>query len=287
MRALLALTAAGLVAGCSSGPSGPKTEAGTLATGDATLVSGEFADSFPVSLGQDEWVRVQLHATDFDPYVQVRPPSGTTSENDDAVEGDTQNAQIILKASQAGQYQVVVTSRVPGESGAYTLTYEVFDAEPQPVLDPQQSLAGRQAKQGTLATGDRTLRTGELFDPYPVRLRAGQRLTVRLRSTAFDPYLILKPTAGATTENDDAAPNDTQNSLIDFTAEQDGQFAIMVTTYASGESGAYTLTYEITDGSGAAPGAKPGAGAAPEAAPGSAPGSAPAAEGSESTAISI
>lgn len=258
----LLLASGGLVAStglsaCSSGPAGPVTEAGTLATGDATLASGEFADSFPVSLSQDQWVRIELTSTDFDPYLSVRPPSGTQSENDDAVEGDTEHSQIILKASQAGQYEILVTSRTTGESGAYALAYEVFDAEPQAILDPRQSLPGVQRKEGALATGDRTLRSGELVDPYPVRLRAGQTLTVRLHSSAFDPYLILKPPAGETVENDDAAPNDTENSEITFTADQEGQYAVMVTTYESGESGAYALTYEVTDGAGGAPKAEP------------------------------
>ncbi len=264
MRHSFVLAAAGLVAGCASGPVGPVNEAGTLATGDATLASGEFADSFPVSLSQDQWIRVELTSDDFDPYLQLRPPSGRPSENDDAVEGDAHTSQIILKASQAGQYEIVVTSRTTGENGAYGLKYEVFDAEPPPVLDPQQSATGPQTKQGALATGDRALRSNELYDPYPVRLKAGQTITITLRSASFDPYLILKQTTGETVDNDDTTPGDTETSTIVFTAEHDGQYAIMVTSYESGEKGPYTLTYEISGGSGSAAGPR----TKPEADPG-------------------
>ena len=261
-RALARLLACcGLLSACASGPTGPVDETGTLATGDRTLATGEYVDSFPVRVKAGDWVRVELHSTDFDPYAILKPPTGAASENDDAVEGDTQNAQIIFHVEQAGQYEVLVTSREPGEDGAYTLRYEVSASELQPVLDPEQSATGPVEKAGTLETGDRTLTSGEFTDPYPVRLRAGQQLHIRLHSNAFDPYLILKPPSGASTENDDAATGDTDNAEIVFTADQGGQYAIIVTTYEPGESGAYTLTYEISGAGTAAD--KPSTGRAP------------------------
>ncbi|HEX8299177.1 MAG TPA: hypothetical protein VF594_08465 [Rubricoccaceae bacterium] len=134
MRALsLVLTAAGLVAGCSSGPSGPVTETGDLATGDRTLVSGELADSYSVRIKEGQWIRVDLNSTAFDPYIILRPPTGAASENDDAVPGDRQHAQVIFRATEAGQVEIIATSFEPGESGAYTLTYEVSDTQPQSV----------------------------------------------------------------------------------------------------------------------------------------------------------
>ncbi|HEX9952211.1 MAG TPA: hypothetical protein VGB53_10610 [Rubricoccaceae bacterium] len=129
----LALVAAGLAAGCNSGPSGPVTETGDLATGDRTLVSGELADSYSVRVKEGQWIKVDLNSTVFDPYIILRPPTGAASENDDAVPGDRQHAQVVFRATEAGQIEIIATSFEPGESGAYTLVYEVSDTQPQGV----------------------------------------------------------------------------------------------------------------------------------------------------------
>ena len=134
MRAFcLAFVAGGLVAGCQSTPSGPVTETGDLATGDRTLVSGELADSYSVRVREGQWIRVDLNSTVFDPYLILRPPTGAASENDDAVPGDRHHAQIVFRATEAGQIEIVATSYEAGESGAYTLVYEVTDTQPEGV----------------------------------------------------------------------------------------------------------------------------------------------------------
>ena len=134
-RALLlaasGLVASGVAAGCQSAPAGPVTEAGDLASGDRTLASGELLDSFPVRVGAGQWLRVDLRSSAFDPYLILRPAAGSPSENDDAVPGDREHAQVIFRATEAGQVEIVATSYEPGESGAYTLVYEVTDTEPQ------------------------------------------------------------------------------------------------------------------------------------------------------------
>ncbi len=264
-RALaLILTTGSLLTACSSTPKGPVDETGALAAGDRTLATGELMDSFPVSLKAGQWIRVELHSTDFDPYLILRMPGSTASENDDAVEYDTENSQILFQATQAGQYEIAVTTYKPNENGAYTLRYEVSDAELQAVRNPSYDVTARTEKTGTLESGDRTLNSGELIDAYPVHLTAGQEIRIRLHSEAFDPYLILRMTGGEPVENDDATEGDTQNSEIVFRAETEGQYAILVTTYTSGESGAYTLTIEPVTGGAAAPGPKPAAQAPPD-----------------------
>ncbi len=253
----LLLAATGLLAACSSAPNGPVEETGALTAGDRTLATGELMDSFPVTLKEGQWVRIELHSTDFDPYLILRMPGSTASENNDAVEYDSENSQILFQAMQAGQYEIAVTTYKPNESGAYTLHYEVSDSELQAVRNPQFDVMGRTEKTGMLEQGDLTLNSGELIDAYPVHLTAGQQIRIRLHSDSFDPYLMLKTTGGEPVENDDATEGDTENSEIVYRAETDGQFAIIVTTYSSGESGAYSLTIEPIDGTLPAPGGKP------------------------------
>ncbi len=270
-RALALLLASGsLLSACTSTPKGPVDETGALATGDKTLSTGELMDAFPVSVKAGQWIRVELHSTAFDPYLILRMPGGTASENDDAVEFDSENSQILFHVTQAGQYEIGVTTYKPGQDGAYTLRYEVSDTELQPARNPKFNMTGRFERSGTLEHGDRTLRTGEIMDAYPLYLTAGQQIRIRLHSDSFDPYLILKKPEGEgdPEENDDATQGDTHNSEIIFRAEHDGQYPILVTTYSSGESGAYTLTVDPVSGAAAAPGGKPADPRAPSASSG-------------------
>lgn len=113
-----------------SAQGGPVTRGGALANGDRTLSSGEFADSFSVRVRAGQWLKIDLRSTAFDPYLILHPPTGSQSDNDDAVPGDTQHSQIVFRADETGQFEILATSFAPGETGAYTLVYEVTDSEP-------------------------------------------------------------------------------------------------------------------------------------------------------------
>ncbi|MEM1115807.1 MAG: hypothetical protein AAF845_16975 [Bacteroidota bacterium] len=129
MRALPLLLAV-VLAACSSGPSGPVTESGALEVGDLTLQSGEYSDVYSVSAGEGQWISVTLEADGFDPYLIIRTPSGQQSDIDDSEEGNTTSTSTVLRASEAGSYDVIVTSFQSGETGSYSVTYEVSDTQP-------------------------------------------------------------------------------------------------------------------------------------------------------------
>lgn len=94
---------------------------GTLQAGDATLNSGEFADTYTFNWTQGQSVRVDAISSEFDTYIIVRPPSGPQQDNDDAASGST-NAGLTVNVTQTGAWQVLVTSFAPGETGTYQLT---------------------------------------------------------------------------------------------------------------------------------------------------------------------
>jgi hypothetical protein len=130
MRPLLFLVLTGLIAGCTSTPSGPVTEEGSLASGDGTLPTGEFRDTYDVTVNEGQWLRVTLQSDEFDPYLIVTVPGGEQSDLDDSTPGDTTSVTMVLRAPSAGTFNIIATSFRPGASGAYTLTYEVSDTEP-------------------------------------------------------------------------------------------------------------------------------------------------------------
>lgn len=109
--------------------------AGALGAGDETLDSGEYVDTwrFPGRRGQR--VSVELTSSAFDAYTILRTPSGEQFDNDDGEDGTDSRQQLVLPED--GDYEVLVTSYRPGETGSYRFT---VDAGQEPAR--QAAVAG-------------------------------------------------------------------------------------------------------------------------------------------------
>jgi hypothetical protein len=236
------------------------TVRGALQQGDATLQSGEFVDTHTFTLAQGQSASFEVRSSEFDTYLIVRPPSGPQQDNDDQTPGNT-NSRVDYVASQAGPHQVMVTSYRPGETGNYELvTTMAGGSTPQnppnvppnnvppnnvpPNVPPNnatpEAITANQTR-GTLAPGDRQLESGEYADYYTMTFNAGEAVQLRLESSAFDTYLIVRTPAGRQQDNDDLVSGNTSSGLDIPVAEQ-GEYTIIVTSYRPGETGAYTLT---------------------------------------------
>ena len=247
---------------------GETIERGELATGDRTLSSGEFNDTHTVNLVAGQSVHLEARSTAFDTYLIVRGPSGPQQDNDDQVPGNL-NAGLDFVAREAGPHQVIVTSYRAGMVGAYELVIRTngSGAAPTPVAPiaptpgtptpPAASPSGTGAQQqrGSLAQGDRQLQSGEFNDSYPMQFPVGSPVAIRVESSAFDSYLIVRSPSGHQFDNDDHTPGNL-NAGIDIPSAEAGNYDVMVTSYRPGETGAYTLT------------AAPGAGGSAPASPG-------------------
>ncbi|HLT45704.1 MAG TPA: hypothetical protein VK002_00620 [Rubricoccaceae bacterium] len=243
MRCLLAFVLATL----SSYPAaGQGSYEGELESRDETLTSGEFSDAYTVALRQGQWVEVVMRSGDFNPYLILRPPS--CSGKGGACEGQTDDddffpdgtAFIWVEADQGGTWEVLATSFAPGDKGNYTLDIIVHPDGGGP-RTPGAALDAPRTERGTLAAGDGTLRSGEYTDRYGFVGRAGERVVVDLRSTAFDPYLILQMPGGTQQLDNDDWEGSTAHARIEHTLPADGVYRVLVTSYAVGETGAYEL----------------------------------------------
>lgn len=210
---------------------------GRLEKSDDLLNSGEYADAYTFSGSRGQRAVVDLRSGDFDPYVFVRAPSGEQFDNDD-FEGDASRSLLSLDLSESGEYRVTVTSYEAGETGGYTLTIDV---------GASSGLAPRMDRNGRLESGDATLTTGEFVDSYEFEGSPGQRVAIDLRSSDFDTYLILKDPVGEQTENDDSDDGGgVGHSSLAADLLEAGTYKVLVTSYESGESGAYSLTIDPT-----------------------------------------
>ncbi|HYD27500.1 pre-peptidase C-terminal domain-containing protein [Brevundimonas sp.] len=264
-RTLLAATTAltMLVQPAVAFPAGPAQEAarpirpgqtvqGELRRGDNTLQSGEYTDTWTLSVRAGETYEVDLSASAFDPYLLVRGPGGLSEDNDDdpAARG-SRDSRLVFTAPASGQVEIDATSYAPGETGAYRLT---LSASGGPSARPDAAgasgdLAIGRTVGGDLASGDDQLETGEFIDTWTLRGRRGQQLDIRLSSTDFDPYLMVRgPDDFSSDNDDDAGVEDSRDSRLLITLPADGEYRISATSYAPKESGAYRLA--VLDGAG-------------------------------------
>ncbi len=126
------------LAACQPGPSGPVTETGALEPGDLRLASGEFYDGFSIQAREGQWIRVEVVAEGFDPYLILRSPAEEQSEVDDSDESDTRRTEIAVRATESGQWVALVTSFAPAATGTYSATIEVTDQAPVGAVDASQ-----------------------------------------------------------------------------------------------------------------------------------------------------
>lgn len=243
-----------------SAPAGDEqTIAGQLAAGDSTLASGEYADEHRFTWPAGARIHLEARSTAFDTYLIVHPPNGPQRDNDDMIPGQTLNAGMDLQVNEPGEWRVLVTSYRPGMTGDYTLVVSGGAGQPPsaqppsaqpPSAHPPSSAApspsaGSRTQTGTLAQGDTTLRSGEYMDTYPMTFTPRSAVSIRLESSAFDTYLIVRTPSGGQEDNDDLQPG-VLNSGVDIPVAEPGTYQIIVTSYRPGETGAYTLT--VTEG---------------------------------------
>ncbi len=93
-----------------------RTVDGELAEGDGALNTGEFADTIRIKLEAGQTVQVMMTSTEIDPYIILRAPDETQVENDDYLGTDS---SVVHTAAQTGTYQILATSALVGETGAY------------------------------------------------------------------------------------------------------------------------------------------------------------------------
>ena len=241
---------------------------GALATGGATLPSGEFANYYAFAATPGRYT-LTMSSTRIDSFIIVTTPDGQTLSNDDGA--GSHDASLDLSVAAAGEYRIAATSYRAGETGTYELDVTPAVSAPSasaatarpsaPPSPPSAVVAGVRTEHGTLASGDSQLRSGEFSDEYDYTFPEGTQVHIEATSSAFDTYLILRAPDGTQNDNDDQRPGDL-NAAIDFVASQAGTYRVLVTSYSPGMSGAYDLT--VTGGATATS-------APPPSAPSSAP----------------
>ena len=124
--------------------------------------------------------------------------------------------------------------------GLYSL--ELVDLGPAP--KPGSLLVGTTVR-GTLAETDAIDDDGVYFDAYRFQAKKDEKLRLTLVSNAFDAFIDLGED-GETFESlatDDDGLSDT-HARLDWTAPNDGWYAVRARAFGPNQTGAYALTVE-------------------------------------------
>lgn len=144
------------------------------------------------------------------------------------------NALLLTTLPEGGDYVVLVTSdeSSPSATGAYTLRLAGN------VLSP---LAFGQTVNGSIAATDWQTAAGVALDAYVFSGVQGEQVQLRVNSTAFDAAVLLLGADGKFVAADDNSGGG-QNALLAQMLPATGNYIVVVTPFAPGRTGDYSLT---------------------------------------------
>ncbi len=101
---------------------------------------------------------------------------------------------------------------------------------------------------GAITSADLAASDGSRYDVWTFSAKAGDAVTVDMRATAFDAYLILlDPNDVPVAENDDVSAG-TTDARIGFTLTATGTWSVIANSLAAGGSGDYALSIACSGG---------------------------------------
>jgi len=260
-----------------SGPSGPdvstqnlarlpriavgQTVSGRLTDGDFVRPDGSYADSYVYMGRAGERITATLRSRDFDAWLVVDDPrSDTWQEYDDDSGGDLDSELTVtlphdgpylivansVAAQATGSYQVTLRSAGPGGGSGGRGTIADLGRTRLPRIAAGQTVNGQLTPDDFLRTDDNTYVDGYLYAG-----RAGERLTITMRSSAFDSWLVFDDPNGPMREIDDDSGGGNDSQLT-VTLPHDGNYVIVANSVAR-SSGPYTLSVRSGGGGDAGP----------------------------------
>lgn len=223
-------------------PSGTVLSYGDVVEGELAVGQPEAVYLFDGTEG--DIVSIVLRSTDFDAFLWLYGPDGAQLRyNDNGLPPTSDAALLTYTLPATGQYTIVATSREAAEGsgsagrGAFTLSLSVARKAQDGPISPGETVAGE--------LGLLTQRAQYTFNG-----RAGDVVTIDLRSEAFDSYVRLFTADGEQLAQDDDSGGGLNARISRFVLPSDGEYVIVVDGFRgfTGErrlQGPYTLSLEI------------------------------------------
>lgn len=255
-----------------------QTVRGELSSSDALLDDDSYYDVWRFRAQAGHVYAVVLRSDDFDAYLAVGSSAGADCDDceyDDDGAGGT-DSEVVFRADAGGMLEIRANSLAAGETGAYSLMLEdrgenaevpVRDDEYEdeyeddlelPMMDEEMAsmeivgtpepLRRDRTVQGELSEDDPQAADNAFYDLFSYRGRAGETITITLRSEDFDAFLTVGRRVDGfmeVMETDDDGGDGTDSQLT-ITLPETGEYLIRAHSLFPEETGAYTL--QITRG---------------------------------------
>jgi len=211
---------------------------------DPTLDDGKGAyyDLYRITLRRGQRLSIEMAAPgDLDSFVSIGRMVDDTlavDETDDDSGGE-KNARLRFTPKEDGTYIIRAQALDANSTGSYTLKVTERVVRASVVVN----LASNVLTNGDISDSDDESDDGSLFDAYRITARAGEKVTITMRSSTIDSYLVLgRMVAGEWTQvayDDDGAGGN--NALVEHTFEEGGEYIVRANTVGAGKTGAYTI----------------------------------------------
>lgn len=221
---------------------------------------GDVVDEWSVYATAGQRLQVTARSPAFDTYLMVgRMRDGQwepLNYNDDT---DGTDSRLVLEVPETGEYLVRVRPYdvFPDSVAPYSLLVEpvgaiqalvVESAAPRRARPETRPVRWGEPMRGSLDESDAAAEDGSPYDAWTFNATAGQRITITLRSEAFDAYLSVgRDFEGRWVElssNDDIAGESTTDARVVMIAPDTGPYTIRANTFPGAPPGPYSLTVE-------------------------------------------
>jgi hypothetical protein len=225
---------------------------GSLSASDYTSPADAYLDVWEVQGKAGESITIDLKSADFDAVLYVVGAGLAETLNDDDGGGRC-DARIAIRFLEDGVYRIAATTASARTTGVYALRASANPPPPPDITcggtDPAAFAALPIAGQltigdsvgGALSAGDPVLEGGKYAEAWELAGEAGQTVTIRLVSDAYDAFLaVVGPGLASPLTDDDSAGEFNAELTVTFPAA--GIYRVIATSAGTRSTGTYRLS---------------------------------------------
>ncbi len=221
---------------------------GELAETDPTVDDkGAYFDLYKITLRKDQRITIEMTGTgDLDSFVgigRMTADSLVIAETDDDGGGE-KHSRLRFTAKEDGEHIIRAQALDANSTGTYTLKVSERVVRPAVIVN----IAANTPVTGEISDGDSEADDGSFFDLYRITVRANEAVTITMRSSAVDSYVVVGQMVDGEWNqiafDDDGAGG--TNARLAHTFDTAGEYLIRANTVGAGKTGSYAIRVDRT-----------------------------------------
>lgn len=211
---------------------------GELSSDDSDNDDGQRADIYSFTATAGQRVEITLDASDFDAYLELFGPDGSSLGEDDDGGDEGTNSRLVRTLADAGTYTVQARALSDDGVGAYTL--KLTEAAPAPTPG---AIAFGQTIQGEIKEDGGRDDEGRAYAAYRFSGQEGARIQAIVRSGDFDAFVQIGRASDEweVLASDDDGLGEGTDSRLTFKLPETGEYELRASPLGGGEKGLYSI----------------------------------------------